>query len=192
MSNSDELSVISQFVELLDALHISYAIGGSVASSVYGYVRFTQDADISVVPFDGKIHDFCARLTDRFYFSEDAIREAHRINGSFNVIHLETAFKIDVFVRYDKPFDRQMFARRRKLLLDESFPKEFELVSPEDIVLLKLQWYKDGGCVSEKQWNDIQGVLKTQSGGVDLVYLRQWAQTLSVGELLEHALRQAK
>lgn len=192
MSNSQELSVIGQFAESLEALEIDYAIGGSIASSVYGYVRFTQDADIAVKPFEEKIRDFCDHLTETFYLSEDAVRQAHRRSGSFNVIHLDTAFKIDVFICPSMLFYGQIFDRRRKFQLDESVPRKYDLVSPEDIILLKLQWYKDGGAISEKQWNDIQGVLKTQSNIIDLGYLHQWAQSLSVSDLLEKAVRQAR
>lgn len=192
MSDMGELSVIRTFIEILETLNIDYAIGGSIASSVYGYVRFTQDADIAVVSFDEKIGDFCDKLTDAFYLSQDAIRQAHRRGESFNVIHLDTAFKIDVFICRDMPFHRQILSRRRKLLLDESLNKEFELVSPEDIVLLKLQWHKDGGAVSEKQWNDILGVLKTQGDGIDISYMRQWAEKLSIRKSLENALQQIK
>ena len=191
MSNIGELSVIHTFIEVLETLSIDYAIGGSIASSVYGYVRFTQDADIAVVSFDEKIGDFCDNLTDAFYLSEDAIRQAHHQATSFNVIHLETAFKIDVFICRDI-FHKQILSLRRKLLLDESLKKEFELVSPEDIVLLKLQWHNNGGAVSEKQWNDILGVLKTQGNRIDISYMRQWAEKLSIRKSLENALQQAK
>jgi hypothetical protein len=65
------------------------------------------------------------------------------------------------------------------------------VASPEDTVLRKLRWYRDGGEVSERQWLDIQGVLKVQAGTLDRGYLRQWAAPLGVADLLVEALRQA-
>lgn len=154
MSNIDDLAILTVFIEALESLSIDYAIGGSIASSAYGYVRFTQDADIAAAAFDEKIPDFCDKLSATFYLSEDAIRQAHLQESSFNVIHLDTAFKIDVFICRSRPFDRQILSRRRKLVLDEAIQNEVNVVSPEDIILLKLQWYKDGGEVSDRQWND--------------------------------------
>jgi len=52
MSNPQELEILESLAEALEHLDIAYAISGSVASSVYGKVRFTQDADITVEPFD--------------------------------------------------------------------------------------------------------------------------------------------
>lgn len=192
MSSNLEILTIRQFVEVLDQLDISYAIGGSIASSVYGQVRFTQDADMAVSSFQDKITEVCLLLKDQFYISEQAVQQAHRDHGSFNVIHLKTAFKIDVFVSANSPFQRQLIRRGRKIVLDTSIGKEFTLVSPEDVILLKLQWYQQGGEVSEKQWTDIQGVLVTQGERLDQPYLKDWAKQISVDELLEKAIQQSK
>lgn len=192
MSNLNDFTAVAAFVDVLESLDIEYAIGGSIASSVHGCVRFTQDADVTVVPFDQKIDAFCDALAGDFYLSKEAIRQAHHRSGSFNVIHFNTAFKVDVFIGPPSLFQKQILLRSRKMRLDESFPKEFKLVSPEDIILLKLQWYKDGGAVSERQWNDIQGVLESQRETIDIPYLKQWAQKLSLSDLLENALRQAR
>ena len=144
---------IEVFVDILDKLKIPYAIGGSVASSFYGQVRFTQDADVSVTAFAGHISEFCHAVKNSFYVSQQAVQQAHQNESSFNVIHLGTAFKIDVFVISDDPFKKQVLMRRQKVAFDEDFDRIYNFVSPEDIILLKLQWYLEGGSVSEKQWN---------------------------------------
>ena len=192
MSDNTEIVTIRQFADVLDQFNISYAIGGSIASSVYGQVRFTQDADMAVTPFADKISEFCQALEDRFYISIEAVQQAHQSHTSFNVIHLKTAFKIDVFVSSGSAFQRQLLLRRKKMVLDTSLNKDFYLVSPEDVILLKLQWYQQGGCVSEKQWDDIKGVLMTQDNRLDEVYLNDWAEQLSVNELLEKATQELK
>lgn len=190
MSNAFEHSAIDVFVEVLDALKIPYAIGGSVASSVYGHVRFTQDADISVTAFPSQIKSFCQAFENTFYVSPQAVKQAHQNGSSFNAIHFETAFKIDVFVVLDDPFKRQLLQRRRTVSFEENPDKAYDFVSPEDIVLLKLQWYREGGDISEKQWSDIVGVLETQRGQLDVEYMRGWALKLSVSDLLNKAIQE--
>ena len=64
------------------------------------------------------------------------------------------------------------------------------VASAEDIILAKLEWYRLGGEVSDRQWRDILGVLKVQAGRVDLDYLRHWAAELKVDDLLQRALKE--
>jgi hypothetical protein len=90
--NPQDLAVLSQLIEVLDQLGIQYAVGGSLASSTYGVVRFTQDADITVPPFLGQIVPFVKRIESRFYASQEAVMQANHLRSSFNLIHFETAF----------------------------------------------------------------------------------------------------
>ena len=188
MNEPQELLVLAEFAADLDELGIAYAIGGSVASSIYGQVRFTRDADVSVEPFKDRAEEFIQLLKPRYYISAQAVYQALSTAESFNVIHLETAFKIDVFVRADTDFQKQLFARRKSLRLSDSIDRDFSVVSPEDLVLLKLQWYRAGGCVSERQLTDVIGVLTIQQDKLDSNYLTKWAQTLGVLHLLKDAL----
>ena len=111
--------------------------------------------------------------------------------GSFNVIHMTSAFKIDIFVQKDDDFHRHIFRRRKKVKLDESLDHLFDVVSAEDIILLKLQWYLAGGCVSERQWSDVLGVLAVQAPSLDMGYLKTCSAKLGLGELLQKAIDQA-
>ena len=188
MDNPEELIILQTFTDILEQLDISYAIGGSIASSIYGLVRFTQDADITVEPFDRVADKLFGKLESKFYISRKAMYQALKEKSSFNVIHLESAFKIDVFISKSGEFERNLFERRKSLKLLETFEKPFSVVSPEDIILLKLQWYRDGGCSSERQWNDILGVLTIQAEKLDFEYLNDWADTLGISELLEKAM----
>mgnify|MGYP006286919675 CR=1 FL=1 len=188
MSKPDELAVIKQFTDVLDQLHINYAIGGSMASSIYGTVRFTQDADITIAHCPDKSHLLYNLLHDDFYISEDAMQQAFNSYASFNIIHLATAFKIDIFIQNPETFEKNLIDRRQELQLSEKLKKKFSIVSPEDIILLKLKWYKIGNCQSDRQWIDIAGVIEVQKDKLDIEYLEDWAVKLGVEDLLEKAL----
>ena len=188
MSEPEEYLVLKQLTDALDGLKINYAIGGSIASSVYGKVRFTQDADITVAAFGDNAEQFYNVLKESFYISEDAMYQAISNRGSFNIIHLKSAFKIDIFIQKDDDFHRLIFIRRKKVKLDESIEQLFDIVSAEDIILLKLQWYQSAGCVSERQWSDVLGVLTVQAQMLDMKYLRSCSEKLGLGDILQKAI----
>jgi hypothetical protein len=188
---SDPIAVTLLVIDALEALGVSYFIGGSLASAVHGVLRATVDADL-VADLRLKHAEPLARaLSDAFYVDAESIRDAIRHQSSFNVIHLETMFKVDVFVLKERPFDASQFARRSAHVVATDPERTAYIASAEDTILAKLEWYRKGGEVSEQQWRDVLGVLKVQSDRLDYDYLRQWAAQLGVADLLERAVNEA-
>lgn len=192
MKKPDILLALEPVVEAFEKLGIAYYVGGSVASSVYGIARATLDVDLVANIISEQVHGFFKLLKTTYYIDENMILDAIRRKSSFNMIHLETMLKIDVFILKDTSYDRLTFQRKRKDTLDEEEKTEFYIVSAEDIILNKLVWYRMGGRVSERQWGDILGVLKVQSDLLDMEYLQYWAQELKLTELLNEAIQNAK
>ena len=95
----NEWNALADLLKVLDEMQIAYALGGSMACSVYGKVRFTEDADITVEPFEPLVDTFVKKISPVFYVSLQAVQQAIIHRGSFNVIHIAAAFKIDVFIR---------------------------------------------------------------------------------------------
>jgi hypothetical protein len=190
MHGQDEnLRVVQEVTAVLASLGIPYALGGSWASSLLGKMRFTYDADLSVEPFPGREAEFCAAFGPEYYMSPAAVQQAMRRRSSFNIIHTPSGFKVDVFVRKDRPFEESVMARRRAYPLPTG--QEVVCVSPEDVVLLKLEWYRLGNETSERQWSDILGVLQVQAGKLDETYLDRWAADLGVADLLQRVRTEA-
>jgi len=184
--------VIERLADVLDSLGIRYAIGGSVASALYGTVRFTRDADITVEPFShvaGRLYEL---LQDEFYISREAMEEALRSHGSFNVIHFQTAFKIDLFIQGPGEFEGRLWERRHMVRLSEESSRDVSVVSPEDIILLKLGWFRQTGGTSQRQWGDVLGVLAVQGNALDFEYLTASARELGLEELLSRARAEAE
>ena len=192
MNDCRDIQLLQSFVAVLGQLNIPYAIGGSLASSIYGKVRFTADADITVEPFDWQAEKFYETVQSDYYICKQAMYQALQRHSSFNLIHLESAYKIDVFIRKDTDFERQLILRRKLVNLSETTDKPFSVVSPEDIILMKLCWYRDGGYSSHRQWSDVLGVLEVQTDRLDFEYLEKWAKTLELTELLEKAVSENK
>ncbi len=188
MDNTPDILVsLIPLVEVLDELGVSYHIGGSVASSIYGIPRLTIDIDIIADLHQEYVRLLVIRLQSDYYIDEDKIRDAIRRRSSFNLIHLDTMLKVDVYIPKSRPFDQEEFRRvQQEVLLEGSRP--FYVASPEGTNLNKLEWYKLGGEVSDRQWNDILGVLKVQGMHLNMAYLQRWAANLKVADLLDRAL----
>ena len=186
MNTSQVLAAITPIVEALEELGVSYHIGGSVASSVYGIFRATIDADLVANLRLEQVRPLVKRLQADYYIDEDMIRDAIKRRSSFNVIHLDTMLKVDIFIPKTRLFDQEELRRVQQEVLSEG-TRPFNIASPEGTILNKLEWYRMGGDVSDRQWNDILGVLKVQGTNLDIVYLERWAADLNVTDLLERA-----
>jgi hypothetical protein len=188
----DLVAALLPVIEALDSLGVGYYVGGSVASSIHGVPRASIDADLIAELGAEHVAPLAARLSALFYLDEGRMRDAVERRLSFNVIHLASMFKVDVFVSKGRPFDVEASGRARLEALGESpdAPKA-RVASPEDTLLAKLEWYRRGGESSERQWSDILGLLRVRTGRLDLAYLADWARALGVADLLERASRQA-
>ena len=190
MTEADPLAVALEVGSALDALAVPWHLGGSLASSIHGFARATLDADIVADLRSGHGSALVARLGERYYADGTAIEDAIARRASFNLIHLESMFKVDVFVPGKSPFERESFARSREEPLGTP-PTRVRVATPEDTVLHKLAWYEKGGRVSDRQWGDVVGVLRVQGTRLDVEHLRRWATELNLVELLDRALHAA-
>ena len=189
---NEPLEVTFIVTDVLEKLGIPYLIGGSLASTMYGMVRTTQDSDIVTGMKLEHIQPFVSALENDFYIDAEMIDESIRRHSSFNIIHRETMFKVDVFIPPSRPFVQSQLAHAQTQIFTFDSEVSAKFASPEDTILSKLDWFRLGGEVSERQWGDILGVVKTRSGSLDLDYLRRWASEIDVRDLLDRALQEEK
>ena len=192
MNPSDIVVTIKPVVQAFEVLDIAYYIGGSIASSAYGIARATMDVDMVAAIQPQHVGAIVRQLETTYYIDADMILDAIDQRSSFNLIHLETMLKVDIFILKNEPYHHTALQRRRKETIDEEQdPTEFYFVSAEDIVLNKLDWYHMSGGVSERQWNDVLGVLKVQKQLLDIAYLEHWAAKLKLVDFLQRAFDEA-
>lgn len=189
MNMTEPLRVVISLVEILDGLSINYILGGSLASSIHGIPRASQDADLVVVLNPPDIEPLIEALKGDFYVDAEAVRDAVEREKSFNIIHLATMFKVDIFVRELTSLTEELFSRRQVEEIIKGKP--VYVYSPEDIILEKLDWYRRGAGVSDRQWQDILGVIKVQGRRLDLPYLNTRAEKRGLLRLLLQAIDQA-
>ncbi|HUF82203.1 MAG TPA: hypothetical protein VMN03_13795 [Burkholderiales bacterium] len=171
------------------ATGIDYFLGGSLASSFQGEPRATNDIDFVVDMTPAQAEELASSLGEDFLVDTGALADALAHGRAWNVMHLPTVTKIDLIPLGTSPFDKSEFSRRMRV---EARPGETVfLKQPEDTVLRKLLWFRDGGGVSERQWRDVVGVLRHSRAQIDAGYMNQWAATLALGELLDAARREA-
>ena len=187
---NEPIEVTLKVTGIFEQLGVSYVIGGALASTLYGMVRTTQDSDIVAEMRREHIQPFVSALQDEFYIDEEMIADSIQHNSSFNIIHRETMFKVDVFIPRPRPFLRSQLARAQKQTFTFETEVSAKFASPEDTILSKLEWYRMGGEVSDRQWRDVLGVLKTRENELDLDYLHKWAKELKISNLLERAIKE--
>ena len=191
MSPPDLLAALGPVLEAMTALGVRHYVGGSLASSAHGLARASVDADVVAELRPEHAGGLVAALAPAYYVSEERVRDAVARRASFNVIHLDTMLKVDVFVSKGRAFDRRAMGRAQ-LHRTSAGERELPLASAEDTVLAKLEWYRRGGEVSERQWSDVAGILRTSRESLDLSYMRGGAVELGIADLLARAIQETE
>ena len=193
MTSADLVAAMQPIADTFERLGVRYYVGGSVASSARGVPRASIDVDLAAELRPEHVGPFVAALHGQYYVAEDRVREAVAARRSFNAIHLATMMKVDVFVSRGRPFDRSAFERVTPEALDAtSPPRGYPIPRAEDVVLLKLEWFRAGGEASDRQWGDVVGVIRVAGETLDRPYLARWAPELGVSDLLDRALAGAE
>jgi hypothetical protein len=191
VSPEEALKVVLEVTRRLDELAVPYAIGGSLASSFHGIPRTTQDADLVADLRPENVPPFVAGISEAFYVSPERVAQAVSRRSSFNLVHNGTGIKVDVFLLKADPMALQEMIRRRSAPVSGLSGASLQFASAEDTILQKLRWFQLGNRVSERQWNDVLGVLKIQRKQLDFDYLKDWAHRIEVDDLLRRAYEDA-
>ncbi len=169
-----------------DRLAVRYAVVGSVASSARGSYRATEDIDVLARILPQQAGELAESLGKDWYADAQQMRDAIAAGRAFNLIYIPFSQKVDVFPAKDEFCDAQLQHATRLPLPALGTEDAYPVASAEDTVLAKLQWYKAGGEISERQWTDIVKVIRA-TADMDWVYVESWAARLGVDGLLARA-----
>lgn len=184
------LEVALAVAHALTKLGIPYFLGGSLASSVQGEPRATNDIDLVVDLPERLVPPLAAELGPDFDVDVEALIDAVRHRASWNIFYVPSLMKVDLFIRGLAPFDASEFERRGPV---EVLPGQaLVLKSPEDTVLRKLLWFRQGGGVSTTQWRDVVEVLRVSGPFLDAAYLDEWSARLGLSQVLARAREDAR
>ncbi|HSD29222.1 MAG TPA: hypothetical protein VLL75_18110 [Vicinamibacteria bacterium] len=192
MTAPDLLAALGPLLDTLRGLGVRHFVGGSIASSAHGVARASIDADVVAELRPTHVDRLLSSLRGPYYVPEARVRDAAVRRASFNLIHLETMLKVDVFVSRDRPFDRRALERAQPAPSEMAGDGPLTLASAEDVVLAKLEWFRRGGEVSERQWTDVRGVLQASGASLDRQYMQDGARELGLTDLLARALVEAE
>ena len=185
-------TVLSLVAKILEQQQIVYVLVGSLASSMHGMYRSTADIDIVADVKPAQVVPLLNALQDNFYVDEHAVREAIDRRQSFNAIHFDSVFKVDIFIPKSDSFSRKQIERRELRKLAPDVEQMVYVATVEDTILAKLRWYDSGGRVSNPQWTDVVGMIGASATRLDLEYLGEWAETLGLTDLLKKAFDEAR
>jgi hypothetical protein len=181
---------LNQLTTALTGLKIPFMVSGSLASITHGEIRYTQDGDLLAVIGPLQIPRLAEALGREWYFDLDLIRRSIEAGRGFNLIHMTTACKFDIFPA-SSDFHESQLRRAKPTQLRIEGANACPVATAEDILLSKLAWYREGGGVSEVQWRDIGGILVINPE-LDWDYVNHWAARLGVSDLLEKAKAEAQ
>lgn len=167
-------------IELLNTLKLPYMLVGAIAVNYYSVPRLTHDGDLVIQMNQGHVDTLCKSLEKEYYIDSEMMKEAIISSGQFNFIHLNTGFKIDFWILQRDEFSQLQFSRR---LPGKVFGQEVFMISPEDLILNKLSWFKDSDI--QKHFLDAEGVYRMQREIINIDYLRKYAQELNLTDIFQ-------
>ncbi len=192
----DPLALALRLGAMLDAQGVPYVIVDSVAAIVHGEYRTTRDLDVVLNLEPDAVSALVQGLREGHIFAPDDIIDAMlhlpearadwRQRASFCAYEQTTGFQIDIYLSSGRPFEVMQFQRAQIIEIPGATGGMLRVASAEDTVLAKLEWYRL--APSDRQWRDVQAILRVQDTAPDLAYLRHWAAELDLTRLLDAAL----
>jgi hypothetical protein len=170
-----EAELFLLFVRPLQQAGIRYIVTGSVAAIFYGEPRLTLDVDLVVFLKEKDI----AKLPEIFPSSDFylppqeviAAEKRREARGHFNILHLATGFKADLYLTGRDELEAWAFCCQRRVLFEG---ETVALAPPEYVIVRKLEYYREGG--SEKHLRDLRSMLVVSGGQLDQPALLDWIQ----------------
>lgn len=183
MSEDAPRGLLRTIIAVLESARIPYMVVGSFASTAYGEPRSTRDLDLVVDPRPEQLDELVGALDpERFYVDPEVARDALRRRSMFNVIEIETGWKLDLVIRKPRAFSIEEMRRRTSMRI---LGMEVAAATAEDTIIAKLEWAKQGA--SDRQLEDVAGILRVRGAELDVEYIERWIAELELDEPWQRA-----
>jgi hypothetical protein len=179
--------LVLQLIGLLDETRTPYMLVGSYSSNFYGRERGTNDADFVVQIDNQQLSQIAAKLGKDFRVDSQMSFETVTMTTRYIIHHPATEFKIELFLLSQDEHDQSRFQRRQQVMFEGH---SVMLPSPEDVVVTKLRWSKEGK--RSKDVLDVAQVLAVQFGKLDLAYIHQWCDQHGTRDIFEQLQAEAE
>ena len=186
MAQDDQRRFNLRLINALDELNIPYAIGGSFAAMAYSEPRLTNDIDIMIIADVEELSRLVDEVTRwEIYISPlECILETDLPLGlPINVVDGSLGAKADFFVAGNKALDMSAMSRRRRKRFYRNPDAEAWFLSAEDVILYKLDYFRQSEETSAKHPADIAKMLRVMGDALDIAYLEKWSAEIGVGDL---------
>ena len=171
------IRILHDFAARIEKLDLAYMLTGSMAMMAYAVYRFTADVDVVLELREADAKRIIETFEPDYYVPHNAVSRAILSNRMFNVIHQETAFKIDCVVKKTTEFQQTAFENRQKI---DFYGGDIWVITKENLIISKLLWAKESR--SEKQLTDVRNLVLS---GIDKPYVENWTQKLEIFDLFE-------
>ena len=189
MTDADDLvTALAPVAAAFERLGVRYFVGGSVASSFHGAIRSTMDVDLVCELPLSTAGAFAGSFSSDYYLSTSAIVDAIQRRSCFNLIHLPTAYKVDIFVSRGRPFDESSMERAVMQTVGVGRSIAVPIATAEDSIVSKLEWFRLTDETSERQWEDVRRLVDLLGDRLDESYVRSMADSVGVRDLVEMLL----
>ena len=176
------IRILHDFADRIEKLDLNYMLTGSMAMMAYAVYRFTADVDVVLELETEDAKRIIETFEPDYYVPHNAVSRAISNRKMFNVIHEETAFKIDCVIKKNNDFQKTAFENRQRT---EFYGREIWIITKEDLIISKLFWAKDSR--SEKQLTDVRNLIQS---GTKVDYLEEWTQKLGIDDLFEECRKE--
>jgi hypothetical protein len=172
---------VALFAARLDALGADYMITGATAAILYGQPRLTNDLDVVVALREAHIKALPRAFPDSdFYLPPEAVirnETARPMRGHFNILHLASGYKADVYLVGADPLHAWDLPLRRRVPWTDTLA--LSVAPPEYVILRKLEYFREGQ--SSKHPADIRAILATTP--IDGAALQSWIERLGLDDI---------
>lgn len=189
MTDGDDLiAALAPVAEAFCRLGVGFYVGGSIASTFHGAVRSTMDVDLVCNMGMTNVVPFVQSFGDDYYVNVEAVRDAVQRKSCFNLIHMPSSYKVDVFVSRERPFDVMAMERATAQPLGGDEGLMIPIATAEDSIVAKLEWFRLTSETSERQWDDVSRLVALLGDSLDTAYMERMAASVGVADLLRRLL----